>query len=509
MAYCIYLRKSRKDMEAEARGEGETLARHKRTLTDLAAQRHLPVAEIYAEIVSGETIAERPEMRRMLAAIESGAYEGVICMDIDRLGRGDGADQARILKTLKFTHTLVITLYDTYDPWNSENDEESLECSQHFARMEYRHIKRRLWAGRVAAARTGKWMSPRAPYGYVKASSAEGFPTLAPVSDEANIVCLIFDWYGSGQMGLMKIASTLSKMGLKTHLGNQFTRATLRQMLQNPTYLGKIRWCYRRYKTAIKDGIVVKTLQYSDECMLFEGLHPAIITQAQWDAAQAQRARSQSVPCKSSTELRNPLAGLLYCSHCGYAMQYLHSRYDPLNNRGYICRTHGCPTCSCYSLHVLAVVRDALEGWASLSTQPEEQDTTPKQDPRALRIAAAQSALDALLTQRIKLQELVEAGAYTIPVYIERNTLNEERIKAATAELDEAKQSMAPEEAIKANHDKIAHVLDVWEESTPAELNVLLKQIISRITYTKDHQCTKVENPIEYLTLDIYPRINQ
>ena len=34
MAYCLYLRKSRADMEAEARGEGETLARHEKLLLD-------------------------------------------------------------------------------------------------------------------------------------------------------------------------------------------------------------------------------------------------------------------------------------------------------------------------------------------------------------------------------------------------------------------------------------------------------------------------------------------
>ena len=28
--HCAYLRKSRKDMEAEARGEGETLSRHRK-----------------------------------------------------------------------------------------------------------------------------------------------------------------------------------------------------------------------------------------------------------------------------------------------------------------------------------------------------------------------------------------------------------------------------------------------------------------------------------------------
>ena len=48
--YCMYLRKSRADLEAEARGEGETLSRHRRTLTELAIRMHLPLGEVYDEI---------------------------------------------------------------------------------------------------------------------------------------------------------------------------------------------------------------------------------------------------------------------------------------------------------------------------------------------------------------------------------------------------------------------------------------------------------------------------
>lgn len=57
MSYCIYLRKSRADLEAEAHGEGETLSRHKVALTELARKRGLAVGVIYEGIVSGETIA--------------------------------------------------------------------------------------------------------------------------------------------------------------------------------------------------------------------------------------------------------------------------------------------------------------------------------------------------------------------------------------------------------------------------------------------------------------------
>ena len=60
MQYCLYLRKSRADSEAEALGEGETLARHEKALLDLAKKLNLNITAIYREIVSGETIAARP-----------------------------------------------------------------------------------------------------------------------------------------------------------------------------------------------------------------------------------------------------------------------------------------------------------------------------------------------------------------------------------------------------------------------------------------------------------------
>ena len=77
MSYLIYLRKSRADLEAEAHGEGETLARHKEALTALARRQHLTIGAIYSEVCSGETIASRPQMQRLLSEVEQGVWEGV------------------------------------------------------------------------------------------------------------------------------------------------------------------------------------------------------------------------------------------------------------------------------------------------------------------------------------------------------------------------------------------------------------------------------------------------
>lgn len=106
--YVIYLRKSRKDEEAEQRGEGETLARHERILLDYAKRLHLNVTEIYREIVSGETIATRPMMQRLLSEVEQGMWTAVLVMEVERLARGDTIDQGIVAQTFKYSETKII-----------------------------------------------------------------------------------------------------------------------------------------------------------------------------------------------------------------------------------------------------------------------------------------------------------------------------------------------------------------------------------------------------------------
>ena len=72
MQYCLYLRKSRADMEAEAHGEGETLARHEKLLLEVAKRGNYNVTQIYREVVSGETLAARPVMQQLLSEVEQG-----------------------------------------------------------------------------------------------------------------------------------------------------------------------------------------------------------------------------------------------------------------------------------------------------------------------------------------------------------------------------------------------------------------------------------------------------
>ena len=153
--YCIYLRKSRADAEAEARGDGETLARHEKMLLAVAKRDRYHISKIYREIVSGETIAARPQMQQLLQDVEQGLYAGVLVMEVERLARGDTIDQGIMAQTFRYSDTKIITPMKVYDP-NNEFDEEYFEFGLFMSRREYKTINRRLQRGRAASAKEGK-----------------------------------------------------------------------------------------------------------------------------------------------------------------------------------------------------------------------------------------------------------------------------------------------------------------------------------------------------------------
>ncbi|MCD8239374.1 MAG: recombinase family protein [Clostridiales bacterium] len=192
ISYCLYLRKSRSDAEAEARGEGETLARHERALLELAKRRKLVITEIYREVVSGDTIAARPVMQQLLQEVGQGKWKGVLVMEIERLARGDTIDQGIVAQTFKFSGTKIITPIKDFDPSN-EYDEEYFEFGLFMSRREYKTINRRLQRGRIASVKEGKYVANVPPYGYerVRVKDGKGF-TLAIVPEEAEIIKLIF-----------------------------------------------------------------------------------------------------------------------------------------------------------------------------------------------------------------------------------------------------------------------------------------------------------------------------
>lgn len=190
MPYALHLRKSRADIEAEMRGEGESLSRHKARLLSFAEYRHLDIVAEYRELISGDKLSERPEMQRLLRDVSAGLFDGVLTVEVSRLTRGDLSDQGQIVNAFKYSGTKIITPEHTYD-LSDDFDEDVITSDMMMARREYKYIKKRMQRGRLASASEGLWQSA-APYGYrkVKIPRGKGW-TLEVDEQEANFVRMI------------------------------------------------------------------------------------------------------------------------------------------------------------------------------------------------------------------------------------------------------------------------------------------------------------------------------
>lgn len=147
----MYLRKSRADDATMT--VGEVLAKHESILQEWAVN-NMGVAvddsRIYREVVSGETIDDRPQMLKLLKELENPAVKAVMIVEVQRLSRGDLEDCGRIIKIFRYTDTKIITphkIYDLTDEYDRDSFERELKRGNEY--LEY--TKKILKRGREAA----------------------------------------------------------------------------------------------------------------------------------------------------------------------------------------------------------------------------------------------------------------------------------------------------------------------------------------------------------------------
>lgn len=317
-----YLRKSRAD-DPNSSVE-EVLEKHE-SILDEWAEKHLgakvPEENKFREVVSGETLKERPEIQKVLRLIESPKYKALKVVEPQRLTRGDLEDVGRLMKLLKHTNTLVITpqrIYNLRDEYDWDAFERELKRGNDY--LEY--TKKILSRGRLLSVSQGNYIGSIAPYGFYKTFVMDGkkkCPTLEEKKDEADVVRMIFDMYVNQDMGRTSICRRLDELGIKPPKGDHWSPEAMKDMLENVHYIGKVKWNWRKTVTIVEDSEIIKTRPKSriGEFLIYEGRHNGIITEELFNAAQAKQGRNHRA--KPNTKVRNPLAGLLFCQ-CGRAM---------------------------------------------------------------------------------------------------------------------------------------------------------------------------------------------
>lgn len=277
MSYLIYLRKSRKDMESPESSTEDILSRHEHILMNLAEKQNLPIGAVYKEIVSGDSISGRPYMQRLLREVESGMWEGVLVVEVERLARGDTIDQGLVQRAFLYSDTLVITPSKTYHPSN-EFDQEYFEFGLFMSRREYQTIKRRLQGGRYSSVAEGKWPFNVAPYGYrrVKLKNEKGW-TLEFDDNERPVGELIYYLITEKSFSIAMVQNYLNQHDIKPRKSNMWTQSTLRDFVANPVNDGLVTIGKRKTVTRIENGVLVKSRPRNNDYMQAKGLHPPLV----------------------------------------------------------------------------------------------------------------------------------------------------------------------------------------------------------------------------------------
>ena len=261
-----------------------------------------------------ESIVKRPAFRQMLEDAQANKFDVVVTHSVDRFARNItvAMEALRTLARNEVSYVCITQAIDYSTPEGKVFLTMMLAFAEYFSSTLSLHTKKSM---RERASRGIHNGAP--PFGYV--SCTESCPGAGEccrgchvVPEEADIVVDAFNWYATGTISMGLVAERFNQRGFRTRSkrplrmfdvvseanGRRFTNASIRDILKNPFYAGKVK--------------------HGEE--LFDGRHEAIISQHLFGEVQEQMAKNRShKSVLSDRRRRSPhmLKGLLHCHECG------------------------------------------------------------------------------------------------------------------------------------------------------------------------------------------------
>lgn len=268
---------------------------------------------------SGKSIDGRPAFQKMLADIQDGLQiDYILVYKLSRFGR----NAADILNSLALIQNYDVNLISVEEGIDSSQASGKLLISvlSAVSEIERENILEQTMNGRREKARQGLWNGGPAPYGYnLKGNSLE------INEEEAEVIRLIFDKFANSSMGYGGVAKYLNLQGISKNPHKEsditvWSSRCIQSILDNPVYIGKIAYC-RRVKEKVKGSKNEYKVVQSDDYLLYDGQHEAIIDNETWEKVR-QKRQSTGVksPSKVGRERVHLLSGLLRCPKCGSPM---------------------------------------------------------------------------------------------------------------------------------------------------------------------------------------------
>lgn len=259
-----------------------------RTITKkLAGKYNCKIIQVYEDKgISGATIEKRPDMLQLIEDLKELKPDYVICLDQDRLSRGN--DFWYIKSLMAKSNTSLITDKEGVIDFSDITRDALSDMMGVFAKLERNMIARRIKRAIETRANAGKMLGNLTNiYGYDWKDK-----NIVINKGEAKVIKEIFDLYLKNN-GYKTISLELNRRGIRGKRGGQVTAELIKYFLTNPVYKGYIRY----------DGTVLK------------GVHEPIIKEETFDKVQNKLANMKKY--HKTKPAKYLLTGFLKCNNCG------------------------------------------------------------------------------------------------------------------------------------------------------------------------------------------------
>jgi site-specific DNA recombinase len=206
---------------------------------------------------------DRPGLQRLLADITKRRVLVVVVYKVDRLTRSL-ADFAKLVELFDAKGVSFVSVTQQFNTTTSMG-RLTLNVLLSFAQFEREVTGERIRDKIAASKRKGMWMGGNAPMGYV--AKDRSLVIDMPQAERVREMMRLYLALGSVRKLKDELDArgwgTVSRSG-KRPGGNAFSRGHLRNLLTNPSYVGRVR----------------------HQGKVYDGLHPPIVDEAVWQAVQ-------------------------------------------------------------------------------------------------------------------------------------------------------------------------------------------------------------------------------
>lgn len=479
----IYARVSTEEQANEGfsiQAQLEELRRH-------AISEGLEIVEEYVdEGRSGKSIAGRPQMKRLLKDASLKKFDVVLTYKIDRIARRM-RDALQISDELEQNNVKLQSLKESFDP-STPMGKMVFQMISSFAELERNSIVDRVKMGMTQSAKEGNFNGGQC-LGY------DSINKLLHINEEeAAIVREIFSLAEQG-LGYKAIVSRLNAQGHKSKRGQLFNVNGVKTILDNPMYIGKIRfnqvenWNDKRRKG-------------KNEChLLADGKHQPVIQVDQWERVQSTRKKRSYKPAKSATPYI--LAGIIKCPVCGSGMVAGRSKGgNGTSYRIYVCGQHhnkGKTACSANTINADKAEAEVFQRLSNIVSSPAALKRIIEKVNQQ-RLTAEEPLIEQQKLIRNKLQQasrkldnLIEAladGSISRAILApkikeqeDQRTLLEQQLQKLSDDLTEADTKPVDHEAV---HKLLSDFQTTLNKVDSDQRKMLLRMIVKEITISKD-----------------------